>query len=313
MSEQKLIRKTSIGGQALIEGIMMRGPDKVACAFLKQDKSIEVEVKDMPPLSKKYPVLGLPLIRGVVNMVHSLIIGMKALTDSATRADGFEDENPSKFDLWLQKKIPEKTLENLMIGISMFFGILLPVFLYIILPSFLTSLIKPLIGSSVALNLIEGLIKILIFILFLFSTSRMKDMRRVYQFHGAEHKSIYCYEKGLPLTVENIRPQMRFHPRCGTSFLFVVLVIGILVYSFISWDNIWMRMLIRICCLPVLVGITYEINRFIGRHDNRCTRILRAPGLLVQRLTVFEPDDDMIRAAIEALTPVIPADESDKW
>ena len=304
--------KTSIGGQALIEGILMRGPEKLAVAYLRADKSIEVETDDAPLPGRKYRILSVPFIRGVANMIHSLTVGIRYLTASATKAEGYEGE-PSKFDLWLEKKFSKKTLDNLMIGISLFFGILLPVVLYILLPSFLTSLLKPLISSSLLLNLIEGVIKMLIFLLFLFTTSRMKDMKRVYSFHGAEHKTIYCYEKGLPLTVENVRLQKRFHPRCGTSFLFVVLFIGILIYSFISWDSLWMRILIRILRLPVLVGVTYEINRLVGRYDNFLTRILRAPGLLVQRLTVFEPDDDMIRTAIEAVKPVIPGDGSDRW
>ncbi|MBR4866007.1 MAG: DUF1385 domain-containing protein [Clostridia bacterium] len=309
----KLIRKTSIGGQALIEGIMMRGPEKMACAYLKGDKSIDVEVKDSVLPGKKYKILGLPLIRGVANMLYSLASGMKCLTDSATRAEDFVEEEPSKFDKWLESKFKPETLEKWMIGISMVFGILLPIFMYIFLPSFLTSFLRPFISHHILLNLIEGAIKMVIFILFLWSTSHMKEMQRVYAFHGAEHKTIYAYEKGLPLTVENVRPQSRFHPRCGTSFLFVVLFIGILVYSFLTWDNIWMRIGLRLVCLPLLVGITYEINRLVGRTDNWLSRIVRAPGLWVQRLTVFEPDDDMIRAAIAAMNEVIPSDDSDKW
>ena len=309
--------KTSIGGQALIEGIMMRGPEKIAAAYLKPDKTIDIEIKDAPNPAKKCRILGWPIIRGVINMVSSLAIGMKFLTDSATRAEDYVDEGtdtePDKFDLWLEKHFSQETVDKIMIGVAMVFGILMPIGLYILLPSFLTSFLRPFIKSSLALNLIEGVIKMAVFILFLKCTSLMKDMQRVYSFHGAEHKTIYCYEKGLPLTVENIRPQMRFHPRCGTSFLFVVLIIGILVYSFISWDNVWMRILIRLCCLPILVGVTYEINRLVGRHDNLLTRIVRAPGLWVQHLTVFEPDDDMIRAAIEAVKPVIPDDGSDQW
>ncbi|MCQ2446773.1 MAG: DUF1385 domain-containing protein [Clostridia bacterium] len=315
MREPALRRMTSIGGQALIEGIMMRGPEKVAAAFLKPDKTIDVVIKDAPLPAKKYKILGLPLIRGVANMINSLSIGMKFLTESATRAEEYEEApaEPDKLEMWLEKHFSKETIDNILIGVSMVLGILLPIGLYILLPSFLTSFLRPFIKSSLALNLIEGVIKMGIFLLFLKCTSLMKDMQRVYAFHGAEHKSIYCYEKGLPLTVENIHPQMRFHPRCGTSFLFVVLIVGILVYSFISWNSVWMRILIRLICLPILVGVTYEINRVVGRHDNAVTRIIRAPGLLVQRMTVFEPDDDMIRAAIEAVKPVIPDDGSDKW
>ncbi len=315
MREPALRRMTSIGGQALIEGIMMRGPEKVAAAFLKPDKTIDVVIKDAPLPAKKYKILGLPLIRGVANMINSLTIGMKFLTESATRAEEYEETpaEPDKLEMWLEKHFSKETIDNILIGVSMVLGILLPIGLYILLPSFLTSFLRPFIKSSLALNLIEGVIKMGIFLLFLKCTSLMKDMQRVYSFHGAEHKTIYCYEKGLPLTVENIRPQMRFHPRCGTSFLFVVLIVGILVYSFISWNSVWMRILIRLICLPILVGVTYEINRVVGRHDNAVTRIIRAPGLLVQRMTVFEPDDDMIRAAIEAVKPVIPDDGSDKW
>ncbi|MBO4407148.1 MAG: DUF1385 domain-containing protein [Clostridia bacterium] len=305
--------KTSIGGQALIEGILMRGPEKVAAAYLKADKTVDVEVEESAMPGKKYKILSLPVLRGVANMIVSLKTGIRYLTASANRAEGVAEEEPTKFDRWLEKRFSAKTIENLTVGISLFFGILMPVVLYILLPSFLTSFLRPLIASSLLLNLIEGAIKMLIFLLFLLLTSRMKDIRRVYSFHGAEHKTIFCYEKGLPLTVENVREQKRFHPRCGTSFLFVVLFIGILLYSFISWDKLWMRILIRLLCLPVLVGVTYEINRLVGRYDNFLTRILRAPGLAVQRLTVFEPDDDMIRTAIAAVTPVIPGDGSDKW
>ena len=246
-------------------------------------------------------------------MLYSLAAGMKCLTDSATRAEDFVEEEPGKFEKWLESKFKPETLEKGMIAVSMVFGILLPIFMYIFLPSFLTGFLRPLIENHILLNLIEGAIKMVIFLLFLWSTSHMKEMQRVYAFHGAEHKTIYAYEKGLELTVENVRPQSRFHPRCGTSFLFVVLFIGILVYSFLTWDSIWMRIGLRLLCLPILVGITYEINRLVGRTDNLLSRIIRSPGLLVQRLTVFEPDDDMIRAAIAAMNAVIPPDDSDKW
>ena len=287
--------RTSIGGQALIEGILMRGPSKQAIVCRTQDGMVE-KVEELHLVKEKHPILGWPLIRGVVVFLDSMVKGMKALTYSA--------------DL-----LPE----DVVIGTAVVLGIALSIVLFILIPTLLAGLTDSFIHSPVVRNLFEGLLRIVIFLLYLWGVAHMKDVERMFAYHGAEHKTIFCYEKGLPLTVENVRPQSRFHPRCGTSFLFVVVIISILVFSLVSlrvglWDNPWVRIGLRLLLLPVVVSISYEINRWVGRHDNLCSRILSAPGKWLQRLTTNEPDDSMIECAIRALELVIPEEKgSDAW
>ena len=304
-------KKTSIGGQALIEGIMMRGPFLTSMATRMPDGSIEVETWDTHKSGKTPWTRRAPFIRGIFNMVDSMVVDYSCLMKSAEKA-GVEEE-PNKFDKWLEKKLGHNMMKMLG-GFAAVLGVALAAVLFIFIPTGLSSLLKPLIGTGVGLSLIEGLIKVIILVGYMWLCSRMKDMRRVFEYHGAEHKSVACYEAGLPLTVENIRPQRRFHPRCGTSFLFLVVFISIIVGSFISWDNPAIRMLLKLALIPVVVGISYELIKLAGRSDGILTRIISAPGMWLQRITTCEPDDSQIECAIAALEAVIPEDENaDRW
>lgn len=304
-------KKTSIGGQALIEGIMMRGPVLTSMATRMPDGSIDVETWNTHKGSKTPWTRKTPFIRGIFNMVDSMVVGYHCLMKSAEKA-GVEEE-PSKFDKWLEKKLGHNMMKVLG-GFAAVLGVALAAVLFIFIPTGLSSLLKPLIGAGVGLSLIEGLIKVIILVGYMWLCSRMKEIHRVFEYHGAEHKSIACYEAGLPLTVENIRPQRRFHPRCGTSFLFLVVFISIIVGSFISWDNPAIRMLLKLALIPVVVGISYELIKLAGRSDGILTRIISAPGMWLQRITTCEPDDSQIECAIAALEAVIPEDENaDRW
>lgn len=304
-------KKTSIGGQALIEGIMMRGPVLTSMATRMPDGSIEVETWNTHKGSKTPWTRRAPFIRGIFNMVDSMVVGYHCLMKSAEKA-GVEEE-PTKFDKWLEKKLGHNMMKVLG-GFAAVLGVALAAVLFIFIPTGLSSLLKPLIGTGVGLSLIEGLIKVIILVGYMWLCSRMKDMRRVFEYHGAEHKSVACYEAGLPLTVENVRPQRRFHPRCGTSFLFLVVFISIIVGSFISWDNPAIRMLLKLALIPVVVGISYELIKLAGRSDGLLTRIISAPGMWLQHITTCEPDDGQIECAIAALEAVIPEDENaDRW
>ena len=304
-------KKTSIGGQALIEGIMMRGPVLTSMATRMPDGSIDVETWNTHKGSKTPWTRKAPFIRGIFNMVDSMVVGYHCLMKSAEKA-GVEEE-PSKFDKWLEKKLGDNMMKVLG-GFAAVLGVALAAVLFIFIPTGLSSLLKPLIGTGVGLSLIEGLIKVIILVGYMWLCSRMKDIRRVFEYHGAEHKSIACYEAGLPLTVENVRPQRRLHPRCGTSFLFLVVFISIIIGSFISWDNPAIRMLLKLLLIPVVVGISYELITLAGRSDGIFTRIISAPGMWLQHITTCEPDDGQIECAIAALTAVIPEDENaDRW
>ena len=305
--------KTLIGGQALIEGILMQGPDKRAIVV----RGPEGLVRKVEPIKKKTGFLTLPFIRGVVNFGSSMVNGVKALMYSA---DFFPEEEgePSKFDQWLENKLGSEKLQQVVVTFSVFLGVLFSVALFFLLPTLLAGLIPGLKERAVLRTLIEGLFRIAIFLGYMILISRMKDMRRVFSYHGAEHKTIRCYEAQLPLTVENVRPQTRLHPRCGTSFLFVVVIVSILVSSLFSalWpiSNTFLRILSRLIMLPFIVAISYEFNRLVGRHDNWLTRALSAPGMWFQHFTTNEPDDSMIEVAIAALELVIPEEKgSDQW
>lgn len=304
-------KKTSIGGQALIEGIMMRGPFLTSMATRMPDGSIEVETWDTHKSGKTPWTRRAPFIRGIFNMVDSMVVGYSCLMKSAEKA-GVEEE-PTKFDRWLEEKLGDNLMKVLG-GVAVVLGVALAAVLFIFIPTGLSSLLKPLIGAGIGLSLIEGLIKVIILVGYMWLCSRMKEIHRVFEYHGAEHKSIACYEAGLPLTVENIRPQRRFHPRCGTSFLFLVVFISIIVGSFISWDNPAIRMLLKLALIPVVVGISYELIKLAGRSDGILTRIISAPGMWLQRITTCEPDDSQIECAIAALEAVIPENENaDRW
>ncbi len=312
--------RTSIGGQALIEGILMRGPERQAIVVRDQEGNLVEKVEELKLIKDRYPILGVPLVRGTVNFLDSMVKGVKALMYSADFYPEEEAAQPSKFDLWLEKHLTSKKLESVIVTLAVVMGVGLSVFLFMVLPTFLTGAILhffpgfPMWGR----NVVEGLLKIVIFLLYLIVCSRQKDIYRVFQYHGAEHKTIFCYEAGLPLTVENVRMQPRHHPRCGTSFLFVVIFVSILFSSavFGIWPitNVWLRTLAHLLLLPLVVGVTYEFNRWVGRHDNSLTRVLTAPGMWLQNFTTNEPDDSMIACAIRSLELVLPAERGkDAW
>lgn len=305
--------KTSIGGQALIEGIMMLGPEKRAIVCRGSGEMVE-KVEKVTPLKAKSPVLGLPLIRGVAAFISSMVNGVKALSFSADQLPEDMQEEPDKIDLWIEKHFSNETAQKLIIGVAVVLGIALSLFLFLFLPTFIVGLFPVVKADFYWRTLLEGILKLVIFFIYLILCSKMKDMKRLFAYHGAEHKTIFCYEKGLPLTVENVRPQPRLHPRCGTSFIFVVIIISIIAGSFIHVSDTLLRMGLKFLMLPLIVGLSYELNRWVGRHDNICSAILSWPGKQFQRITTNEPDDEMIECAIRALELVIPEEKgSDAW
>lgn len=326
MAKEKF--KTMIGGQALIEGIMMRGPEKDAVVVRTKD-GLELDVKPRK-IHKKGSFCTWPLIRGIVNFFDSQIIGVKALMKSADLSPDETQEEPSKFDKWLEKKLGDKGFQNLIVSVAVFLGLAMSIGLFFLLPMVIGSVLSNWIANNLIVNLLEGVVRIAIFVAYIALVSRMNDMKRVFAYHGAEHKTIRCYEARLPLTVENIREQTRLHPRCGTSFLLVVMIISILVFSVAS--SLLLAMIpalaqmrgqvlyslimiaFKLLLLPLVVAISYEINRFVGRHDNGFTRVMMAPGLWFQNFTTREPDDSMIEVAIAAVEAVLPEEEgSDRW
>ena len=308
----KTCKKTSIAGQALIEGILMRGPKQTAIVCRKPGEEMVIKMEPTGTMSHG-AWARLPVVRGVVSFWDSMKFGMSALMYSADFMEEEEAENQSRFDRWLESKFSEEALEKVMMGTALVFGIAIPIVLFILLPTFLAGFLGDNVPHIVR-NLIEGLFRICIFLAFIYFTSKQSDVHRTYMFHGAEHKTIACYEAGLDLTVENARSCSRLHPRCGTSFLFMVMIISILFFSLFSWSNVWVRMLTRLALLPVVAGLSYEINRFAGRHDNALTNLLRKPGLALQKLTTAEPTDDMLEVSIEAMNRVIPENEGeDTW
>ena len=305
--------RTSIGGQALIEGILMRGPKSQAIVCRTSDGLVE-KTEELKLIKDRYPVLGWPFIRGCATFLDSIVKGMQALTYSASLIPPEEQGEPDKLDKWIEDHFPEEKAQKLMIGSAVALGTALAVFLFIFLPTLLVGLVPALKSNYIVRNLSEGVLKIIILLAYMKFSSNVKDIRRVFSYHGAEHKTIFCYEHRLPLTVENVRKESRFHPRCGTSFLLVVVVVSILVNSFVHIDNTFLRMLCHLLLLPVVVGISYEINRWCGKHDNMISGIISAPGKWLQRITTNEPDDQMIECAIRALELVIPEEEgSDIW
>ena len=315
--------RTTIGGQALIEGIMMRGPQKQAIVVRNQEGGLEIREDELKLIKDKHPALGLPFIRGVFTFIGSLVNGMKALMWSAEFYPEEEGE-PTKFEKWIERKFGSEALMKWILAVAVILGIGLSLLLFIVLPTLATSGMLYFFPDAPMWlrNLLEGVVKLIIFFLYLYFCSKMKDIHRTFQYHGAEHKTIFCYERGLELTVENARAMPRHHPRCGTSFLFVVIAIAILA-SCVVFElpgirevatNALVRILLHLVMLPFIVSITYELNRFIGRHDNPVTRFLSAPGLWMQNFTTFEPDDSMLEVAIEALVRVLPKNEGDdEW
>ena len=332
-NEKDSKKKTSIGGQALIEGIMMRGPNGIAIAVRKPDGEIALERKNVKMNAKKDPILKVPVIRGIIEFFRMMVVGVKALMYSASFIE-LEEEEPaeenqpgeenqsaetekvSRTDAFLEKVFGDK-LKDAVIYFSVVLSIFFSVGLFMLLPNLLSSLLpidRKAWGGNVITNLIEGAIRISIFFGYIILTSKMKDIKRVWQYHGAEHKTISCYENECDLTVENVRTQSRLHPRCGTSFLFIVMIISTLVFSFTGWGSIWKNILTRIILVPFVAGISYEILKLVGRYDNAVTRALRMPGMFLQLFTTAEPDDSQIEVAIVAFENVQTEDASaDVW
>ena len=301
--------KTSIGGQAVIEGVMMRGPKKTALSVRLPDQSISTEEWATPDGNKWYKKT--PFIRGIFNFVESLTCGYQSLMKAAEKAGlDDEEEEPSAFEQKLRKILGDKFMPVLE-GCILVFSLLMALFFFAFLPTTIVNLLKGSISHPLVLSALEGLTKIAILIVYLAAISHMSDIKRVFMYHGAEHKTIFCYENGEELTVENVRKYTRFHPRCGTSFLVIVLLLSILVSSFVSWDNVWLRVGMKVLTLPIIMSLSYECIKYAGRHDNLLTRILSAPGLWTQRLTTKEPTDDMIEVAIASIKRVIPDDPNE--
>lgn len=320
--------KTMIGGQALIEGIMMRGPEKDAIV-VRTAEGLTTEVNPRKIHPKTSP-LSWPFIRGPVSFFDAQFVGVKALMKSADLNPEATTEEDSKFDQWLEKKLSNKKNQDALLTVTVCISLLFSVGLFFVVPMLLGSIFEIWVSSTLALNLIEGLIRVVILVGYMYFASRIPDMKRVFAYHGAEHKTICCYEAGLPLTVENVRQQCRLHPRCGTSFLLVVVVLSIVLFSVVSTGLLnlipalaamkgsfayrLIMVAVKLLLLPVLVSIAYEINRLVGKYDNWFTKILTAPGLWMQRITTNEPDDDMIEVGIAAVKAVLPSEEgTDRW
>ncbi len=322
MSENKnqTCHITSIGGQAVIEGVMMRGPKESAIAVRKPDGEIIVEKKPINSFVAKYKINKIPFVRGVFSFVESLIEGTKALMFSAEFFDIEEDEDKRKKEEMTEEELKkfeakEKKTLNVAIYASVVVALIFSIGVFMLLPAAIIEGVRHFVElNQVVVSLFEGVLRILIFLLYVILVSRMEDIKRVFQYHGAEHKTIFCYEAGEELTVENVRNQKRLHPRCGTSFLILVMIVSIILFSFISAENAVLRVLIRLLLLPVVAGISYELIKFAGRHSGPVVRVISAPGMWLQKITTNEPDDSQIEVAIESLKAVLTGDKNDdKW
>ena len=280
-------KKPNIGGQAVIEGVMMRNANAVATAVREPSGTITVKNEKIISIAERFPILKKPTLRGVVALGESLVVGLKALSYSAQMA-GDEGE----------------TLSDKEIVLTMIFSLCLTIVLFVIIPTAAAKYVHSAIKDPMLLNLAEGGLRMLIFFLYIYGISRMKDIKRVFQYHGAEHKTIHAYEAGVPLTVENVQKFSTLHPRCGTSFLLIVMIVSILMFAFLGWPDLWMRILSRIILLPVVAGISYEIIRYAGRSENKFVKFATLPGLWLQNLTTNEPDDEQVEVAIRALEEV---------
>lgn len=310
-TQMNTVKKTSIGGQALIEGVMMRGPEKTAMAVREPGGTIVLEEWENP-VNKRPAFTRWPFVRGLFNFIDSMRVGYKSLMRSAELSGLEEPEEKSPEE---EKK--SSAAMNAVMIVATVLGVALALVLFMWLPIQLFSWLAkavPAMDRPYVRGVLEGLLRIVIFLVYLLAVSRMKDIRRTFQYHGAEHKSIFCYEKGLELTVENVRKQRRFHPRCGTSFLILMLLVGIVISILIPIDTPWLRTVVKLLLIPLTVGVGYELIKLAGRRDNWFTRLISAPGMWLQRLTTLEPEDDMIECAIASLRAVIPEDpEADNW
>ena len=304
---------TTIGGQALMEGIMMVGPKRTVAAFCDEEGNISTEEISVPRLTKQYPLLGKPFIRGIFALADSFRMGYKALSLSADKlTEGDEEEELTGLDKWLNDHLGEK-ITGVIMAVASVLGIALAVVLFFMLPTVLFNLLENAVPADIAgwRSIFEGVLRIGLFVGYVALIALVPDIKRTFQYHGAEHKTIFCYEADLPLTVENVRKQRRFHPRCGTSFLILVVIVSVFLYSVLPWSSTSLRVVFKLLLLPLVMGISYELLKWCGRSDNIATRIIRQPGIWVQHLTVFEPDDSMIEVAIAAVTPVLPEKPED--
>lgn len=308
----KEVKKTSIGGQALIEGIMMKGPSRIATAVRKPDGEIEIKESNINPIFK-HKFFKLPIIRGSFVLIDALVNGVKELMYSAEFYG--EDYEEDAFDRFLKKIFKDKA-DTAIIYTSVIIALIFSIGVFILGPTLLTNVLKGLISNSFLLNLVEGIVRVLLFVGYVYLVSKLEDIKRVFMYHGAEHKTIYCYEHGEELNVENVRKYSTLHPRCGTSFMINVMLISIIVFSFFGWPNPFLRLVIRLAMLPVIAGLSYELNKYVGRcsSDNIFTKIITYPGFLIQKITTKEPDDSMMEVSIAAMNRVIPqGGEDDKW
>ncbi|AOY75566.1 DUF1385 domain-containing protein [Clostridium formicaceticum] len=308
------VRRTSIGGQALIEGVMMRGPREVAIVVRKPDQQLTVKKQAVSGIVAKYKLNKIPLLRGAVALIDSMVLGMSSLTYSAEIVEaGIEDEEPGKFERFMEKVFKDKA-GDVLLYISVAIAIMVSVGVFIIAPTFITSFLGRYITHNFALNLVEGLLRLGMFLTYIVLISKMKDIQRVFQYHGAEHKAIFCYEHGEELTVENARKYTTLHPRCGTNFLFIVMMVSILLFSTMGWPNPVVRMVTRLALMPVVAGVSYEIIKLGGRSNSPIMKLVNYPGLMLQKLTTLEPDDGQLEVAIEALKNVLVDNEEEiKW
>lgn len=292
-------KKTTVGGQAVIEGVMMRGTEGLATAVRLSNGTIEIKKEKVTSYTKKNKFFALPIIRGFVSLIESLFVGIKSLEYSASFFEDEEEE--SNFDKWFNKTFKDKG-NNILMGISLIVSLAFSVLLFFILPTALASVVKRyLTDNTLVLNIIEGVIRVIIFLSYIVLIGNMKDIHRLYQYHGAEHKTIFCYENGVELTPENAKKFGRLHPRCGTNFMFLVMVISIIIFSFTGWESIGQRVVSRILLLPLVSGVTYEVIRWLGKSDNILSKIVAWPGLLLQKITTKEPDEKMLEVAIASL------------
>lgn len=311
---RKELFKTSVGGQALMEGIMMRGPKNICVAVRKPDGTIETKVEPTPSHGVWTKI---PLVRGAISMVESMIMGYRYMMYSAQVSMGDEydaEEEETAFEKWVGEHLGKKA-EDILLACAAVVGGLFAILLFTVLPTVIVGLVNRLIPLGRWPKVIlEAVLKVSIFLAYMVAISNMKEIHRVFEYHGAEHKTIACYEAGDELTVENVRKYIRFHPRCGTSFLILVVIVSVFLYSVLPWSSTGLRVLFKLLLLPVVMGISYELLKWCGRSDNIATRIIRQPGIWVQHLTVFEPDDSMIEVAIAAVKPVLPENpEEGKW
>ena len=301
--EGGLMRYSGIGGQAVIEGIMMKNKDAYATAVRRPDGEIEVSQDTYVSLTEKYKLFSLPFVRGIFSFADSMILGMRTLTWSASFFEDDEDSEPGKFELWLDRVFGEK-VEAALMSLVMVFSVIMAIGIFMVLPLLLANFFRRFIASDTVMAVLEGALRIGIFITYIKVISRMEDIRRTFMYHGAEHKCINCIEHGLALNVENVRASSKQHKRCGTSFLLIVMVISILFFMVIRVHTVWLRILSRILLIPVIAGVSYEFLRLAGRSDSKLVDILSRPGMWMQNLTTKEPDDSMIQVAICAVETV---------